>query len=105
MDQGLIDLDEDMRRFMPALANTPEWKLTPRRCFNHTCNFDGHGNFGGIRNIFADYGIAIWLPGVKPGSECNYNGVGPNLMAMYMMYATGTPINKLFRITISAASE
>ena len=97
IDQRLIDLDEDMRRFMPALANTPEWKLTPRRCFNHTCNFDGHGNFGGIRNIFADYGIAIWLPGVKPGSECNYNGVGPNLMAMYMMYATGTPINKLFQ--------
>lgn len=97
IDQRLIDLDEDMRRFMPALANTPEWQLTPRRCFNHTCNFDGHGNFGGIRNIFADYGIAIWLPGVKPGSECNYNGVGPNLMAMYMMYATGTPINKLFQ--------
>lgn len=97
MDQGLIDLDEDMRRFMPALANTPEWQLTPRRCFNHTCNFDGHGNFGGIRNIFADYGIALWLPGVQPGSECNYNGVGPNLMAMYMMYATGTPINKLFQ--------
>ena len=97
MDQGLIDLDEDMRRFMPALANTPEWQLTPRRCFNHTCNFDGHGNFGGIRNIFADYGIALWLPGVQPGSECNYNGVGPNLMAMYMMYATGIPINKLFQ--------
>ncbi len=97
IDQRLIDLDEDMRRFMPALANTPEWQLTPRRCFNHTCNFDGHGNFGGIRNIFADYGIALWLPGVQPGSECNYNGVGPNLMAMYMMYATGTPINKLFQ--------
>ncbi len=96
LDQKLMDLDEDMVRFMPALANSPEWKLTPRRCFNHSCNFDGHGNFGGIRNVFCEYGASCWLPGVRPGSECNYNGVGPNLMASYMMNATATPIDRLY---------
>ncbi|MEA4863531.1 MAG: serine hydrolase domain-containing protein [Victivallaceae bacterium] len=96
LDQKLIDLDENMVRFMPALANTPEKELTPRRCFNHTGGFSGHGNFGGIRNPLGDYGIACWLAGITPGRDCNYNGVGPNLMGMYMMNATATPIDKLF---------
>ncbi len=96
LDQGLMELDEDMSRFMPALAGTPEWKLTPRRCFNHTSNFTGHGNFGGIRNPLGEYGIACWLPVVKPGSAWSYNGVGPNLMGMYMMNATALPIDRLF---------
>ena len=96
LDQGLMDLDEDMSRFMPALAAVPEWKLTPRRCFNHTGGFSGHGNFGGIRNVMGDFEVAYWLPAARPGTECSYNGVGPNLMGMYMMNATATPIDRLF---------
>lgn len=96
MDQKLIGLDENMTRFMPALAAASDRGLTPRRCFNHTGGFSGHGNFGGIRNPLGDYGIASWFSGTVPGRECNYNGVGPNLMGMYMMNATAKPIDELF---------
>jgi len=96
LDQKLISMDENMARFMPILKSADGFTLTPRRCFNHTGGFNGHSNFGGERNVMGDYEVAYWLPAARPGTICEYNGVGSNLIGMYLMNATAIPIDKLF---------
>ena len=96
VDQGLIDPDESVARYLPAFAACADKVMTPRMCLTHTNGLSGHFGFGGLGNVFADDIQAWLLPMLRPGAIHEYNGEGYNLMGLYMMSATGKPIHELY---------
>ena len=92
-DQGLMEADEPMSRFMPVLASQDQ-VMTPRVCFTHV-----NGISRGLidsKDIFADHTYAGMLPVTELGATHVYNGNGYNLLGHYMQIASATALPRLF---------
>ena len=96
MDQGLIDLDDPVGKYLPDFPTEGEQMVTLRNCFTHTTGLAGHGEWGGMDNPWLDNVIANGIELLNPGKVTTYNGMGFDLAGKVMEIVSGKSIFRLF---------
>jgi len=95
VDQGLVDLDDPVDKFLPALRNIPVRKpLTIRHLYTHTNGLWGH--WGDDLNDFEEL-IADFYPYLKVGEFHSYNGAGYALGGKVIEAVSGEAIPQFFK--------
>ncbi|MCI0513811.1 beta-lactamase family protein [candidate division KSB1 bacterium] len=97
VDQGLIQIDDPVGKFLPDFPTEGEKVLTLRHCFTHTSGLSGHEEWGGLHNPWLDNVIANQLPELPVGKKHEYNGMGYDLAGKVMEIVSGKSIFRLMR--------
>lgn len=98
MDQGLIDPEMPIGKFLPDYPTTGDKAITFRQCFTHMSGIAGHGTYDGLWNPYLDNAFAVQkLPYVTPGLRHQYGGDGNNLAAKAMELIAGKPFIRLLQ--------
>ena len=95
VDQGLVNLDDPVSKFLPAFGGasvaTP---LTIRHLYTHTSGLEGH--WGDDLNDFDDV-IAGYYPYMKIGKQHEYNGAGAALGSKIVESITGEALPQFYK--------
>ena len=97
IDQGLIDLDDPVGKYLPDFPTNGENKITLRHCFTHTTGLDGHYEWGGVHNAWLDNVLLNGMGYLSPGKIHKYNGMGYDLAAKVMEVVSGKSIIRLMQ--------
>jgi hypothetical protein len=97
VDQGLIDIDDPVGKFLPDYPVIGDKVITLRHCFTHTTGLYGHEEWGGMHNPWLDNVIANGLEYLTPGKVHEYNGMGYDLAGKVMEIVSGKSIFRLMR--------
>ncbi|MBW8001354.1 MAG: beta-lactamase family protein [Planctomycetes bacterium] len=97
VDQGLINIDDPVGKYLPDFPVTGDKAITLRQCFTHTTGLSGHKEWGGMDNPWLENVIANGLDHLKPGKFHNYNGMGYDLAGKVMEVVSGKSIFRLMR--------
>jgi CubicO group peptidase (beta-lactamase class C family) len=97
VDQGLIDIDDPVGKFLPDYPLTGDKAITLRQCFTHTAGLYGHEEFSGLHNPWLENVISNSLEHLQPGKVHNYNGMGYDLAGRIMEIVSGKSIFRLMR--------
>ncbi len=97
VDQGLIGLDDPVKKYLPELDCKVETDLTIRHLFTHTNGFWGHGTWGADRNASLENVVGQYLPYLKVGKKKQYNGIGYAVAGKVMERVSGRAIPYLFQ--------
>jgi CubicO group peptidase (beta-lactamase class C family) len=89
VDQGLLDIDDPVGRFLTDFPTEGEKAITFRHCFTHTTGLTGHYEFGGMHNPWLENAIALGLEELPVGKVHEYNGMGYDLAGKAMEMAAG----------------
>jgi len=81
IDQGIIDLDDPVGKYLPGFPVEGDKVITLRHCFTHTTGLEGHYEWGGMHNP--------WLDSVIQ------NGMGYDLAGKVMESVSGKSIFRL----------
>jgi CubicO group peptidase (beta-lactamase class C family) len=95
MDQGLIDLDDPVGKYLPDFPVKGDKVITLRHCFTHTTGLEGHYEWGGMHNPWLDNVILNGMEYLTPGSIHKYNGMGYDLAGKVMEMVGGKSIFRL----------
>jgi len=95
VDQGLIEIDDPVGKFLPDFPVEGEKAITLRHCFTHTTGLYGHEEWGGLHNPWLDNVIANGLDLLDVGKVHNYNGMGYDLAGKVMEMVSGKSIFRL----------
>ena len=76
VDQGLVDLDDPVKKYLPQFDQPVETELTFRHLFTHTNGLWGHGTWGADWNSSLENVIGQYLPYLEVGKRREYNGIG-----------------------------
>ena len=79
VDQGLMDWDDPVGRYLPDFATEGPEVLRIRNLLDHTSGLSGHGLWGGVYNPYLDNVIANGAAYLHPGARHIYGGTGYNL--------------------------
>lgn len=96
MDQGLLNWDDPVGKYLPGFPVKGDKAITLRHCLTHTSGLDGHGNYGGMLNPYLDQVIADGLELTNPGRVVLYNGMGFDLAGKVMEVVGQRSIFRLF---------
>ncbi len=96
VDQGIIDLDAPVSRYLPELKESGNDKLTVRHLFTHTSGLQFAGEWASDWNYALENQIAQLLPSVNVGGSFAYHRVGYALAGKIMERITGLAIPYLF---------
>jgi hypothetical protein len=97
VEQGLIQIDDPVGKFLPDFPTEGEKVLTLRHCFTHTSGLSGHEEWGGLHNPWLDNVIANQVPELPVGKKHEYNGMGYDLAGKVMEIVSGKSIFRLMR--------
>jgi len=97
IEQGLIDLDDPVGKYLPDFQVTGDKVITLRQCFTHTAGLWGHEEWGGVHNPWMDNLISNILKELTVGKKHEYNGMGYNLAGKVMEIVSGKSIFRLIR--------
>jgi len=97
LEQGLIDLDDPVGKYLPDFPISGEKAITLRQCFVHTTGLWSHEEWGGVHNPWLDNAIAQLLPELPVGRRHEYNGMGYDLAGKVMEIVSGKSIFRLFQ--------
>lgn len=97
VDQGLIEIDDPVGKFLPDYPVSGDKVITLRHCFTHTTGLYGHEEWGGMHNPWVDNVIANGLECLMPGKVHEYNGMGYDLAGKVMEIVSGKSIFRLMR--------
>jgi hypothetical protein len=97
VDQGLIEIDDPVGKFLPDFPVSGDKVITLRQCFTHTTGLYGHEEWGGMHNPWLDNVIANGLEHLTPGKVHEYNGMGYDLAGKVMEIVSGKSIFRLMR--------
>jgi CubicO group peptidase (beta-lactamase class C family) len=97
VDQGLIDIDDPVGKFLPDFPTEGDKAITLRQCFTHTTGLQGHAEWGGVHNPWLDNVIANNLRFLPVGQVHIYNGMGYDLAGKVMEIVSGKSIFRLMR--------
>lgn len=97
VDQGLINIDDNVGKFLPEFETGKPNSLTLRNCFTHTSGLFGHGAWGGVQNPWMDNSVASLIPSLPVNKIHLYNGIGYNLAGKVMEIVSNKSIFRLFR--------
>ncbi len=95
LDQGLIDLDDAIGKYLIGFPTEGDKIVTLRHCFTHTTGLRGGGRWGSIRNPWLDNVILNGLDYLVPGQRYQYTGLGINLAGKVMEAVSGRNILRL----------
>lgn len=95
LDQGLIELDDPVGKFLPDFPVEGDKAITFRHCFTHTTGLTGHWEWGGVHNPWLDNVIANGLPYLTPGKLYIYNGMDYDLAGKAMEIVSGKSVIRL----------
>jgi len=96
-DQGLIEIDDPVGKFLPDFPVKGDKAITLRHCFTHTTGLYGHAEWGGLHKPWLENTISNYLEYLTPGKVHNYNGMGYNLAGKVMEVVSGKSIFRLMR--------
>ncbi len=96
VDQGIVDLDAPVGRYLPELSGQGNDKLTVRHLFTHTTGFSFAGEWASDWNPALENQIAHCLPSVDVGASFSYHRVGYALAGKIMERLTGRAVPYLF---------
>lgn len=97
VDQGLIEIDDPVGKFLPDYPVSGDKVITFRHCFTHTTGLHGHEEWGGMHNPWLDNVIANGIEHLTPGKVHEYNGMGYDLAGKVMEIVSGKSIFRLMR--------
>jgi CubicO group peptidase (beta-lactamase class C family) len=97
VDQGLIEIDDPVGKFLPDFPVKGDKAITLRHCFTHTTGLYGHAEWRGLHNPYLENTIANYLEYLTPGKVYSYNGMGYNLAGRVMEVVSGKSIFRLMR--------
>jgi CubicO group peptidase (beta-lactamase class C family) len=95
VDQGLINIDDPVGKYLPDFPIEGDKVVTLRHCFTHTTGLEGHYKWDGMHNPWLDNVIANGLSSLKPGKIHQYNGMGYDLAGKVMEVVSGKSIFRL----------
>jgi len=96
VDQGLIGLDDAVKKYLPELDVEVETPLTMRHLFTHTNGFAWHGEWGSDWNHALENYLGHCLPYIKVGKAFEYNRLGYALAGKVMERLSGRAMPHLF---------
>jgi len=96
VDQGLIGLDDPVKKHLPELEVETETPLTIRHLFTHTTGLAWHGEWGSDWNPALENYLGHCLPYVKVGKNFEYNRLGYALAGKVMERVSGRAMPDLF---------
>ncbi|TSA30643.1 MAG: class A beta-lactamase-related serine hydrolase, partial [Ignavibacteriales bacterium] len=96
VDQGIIDLDAPVNRYLPEIKGSGNDKLTVRHLFTHTSGLQFAGEWASDWNYSLENQIDQLLPSVNVGESFAYHRVGYALAGKIMERVTGRSIPYLF---------
>ena len=106
VDQGIIDLDSPVGRYLPELNEIANNKLlTVRHLFNHTSGLQFAGEWASDWNLALENQVAQVLPSVDIGVSFAYHRVGYALAGRIIESITGQSIPYLFQEYIFSPLE
>lgn len=97
VDQGIIDLDAPIGRYLSELDGIADNKLTIRHLLTHTSGLYFAGEWASDWDNALENQIAHVLPTVDVGGSFAYNRVGYAITAKIMERITGRAVPYLFR--------
>ncbi len=97
VDQGLINIDDPIGKFLPDFPVEGDQTLTLRHCFTHTSGLWSHEEWGGIHNPWLDNVVSNTLKDLSIGKVYEYNGMGYDLAGKVMEIVSGKSLIRLFR--------
>jgi CubicO group peptidase (beta-lactamase class C family) len=95
IDQGIIDLDDPVGKYLPDFPVEGDKVITLRHCFTHTTGLEGHYEWGGMHNPWLDNVILNGIDYLSPGKIHKYNGMGYDLAGKVMEVVSGKSIFRL----------
>jgi len=95
VNQGLVNLDDPVAKFLPAFSGVPvPTPLTVRHLYTHTNGLQGH--WGDDLNDFDDV-IAGYYPFMEVGKRHEYNGAGLALGSKIVESITGEALPQFYK--------
>ncbi len=95
VDQGLIDIDDPVGKYLADFPTEGDKVVTLRQCFTHTTGLSGHEEWGGLHNPWLENVIANQLEHLPVGRVHEYNGMGYDLAGRVMEVVTGKSVFRL----------
>jgi len=92
IDQGLIDIDDPIGKFLPDFPTSSDKVITIRNCLTHTTSLDVDPLFdfgGGVEKPYLENIVANGLEYLKPGKVVLYNSTGFDLAGKVMEIVSG----------------
>lgn len=96
VDQGLVDLDAPVSRYLPELGSENGNRLTVRHLFTHLSGLHIAGEWASDWNMSLENQIGQLLPTVEVGKTFSYHRVGYALAGKIMERMTGRTVPALF---------
>ncbi|MBN1153882.1 beta-lactamase family protein, partial [candidate division KSB1 bacterium] len=96
VDQGLLNLDEPIERYLPELGAVTNTKLTIRHLLNHTADLGWHGEWASDFNSALENYLAHCRPYLNVGSVFEYNRGGYAVTGKILERLTGKAVPYLF---------
>ncbi|QDU32052.1 putative periplasmic esterase [Poriferisphaera corsica] len=78
--EGLIDVEDALGLYLKGFAREGEKMMSVRMCMMHSAGTEGHGNYGGMGNLWFEENVKGMLPSLEPGVRVKYNGLSLNLV-------------------------
>ncbi len=97
VDQGIIDIDDPVGKYLPGFAIEGEGVITLRHCFYHTIGYMGHGSYGGVMQPWHDSTLSLLAKRQSVGKYHIYNGLGYNLAGKVMEVVAGKSVFRLMK--------
>jgi len=95
VDQGLIEIDDPVGKFLPDFPLEGEHAPTLRGCFTHTMGLWGHQEWGGMHNPYLENVTATAMTRLPVGEVHSYTGMGYDLAGKVMEVVSGKSIFRL----------
>ncbi|QQE09973.1 beta-lactamase family protein [Planctomycetota bacterium] len=96
-EQGMIELDEPIGKYIDGFPIEGEKAMTVRQCMMHLAGTDGHVNYGGMPNLWFDDCVRGMLPFTYPGEKYHYNGLSLNIVGRACELASGESFPRLMQ--------
>ncbi len=100
VDQGIIDLDAPVAKYLPELLVEGNEKLTVRRLLNHTNGLHNSGEWASDWNVALENQITHMLPSINIGETFSYHRAGYALAGKIMERVSGRAVPYLFQENI-----
>lgn len=97
VDQGIVELDEFVGKYLSELNDSGIYKLKVRHLFNHTNGLHFAGEWASDWNYSLENQIAHVLPSVDVGKTFSYHRAGYAIAGKIMERITGRAIPYLFQ--------
>jgi CubicO group peptidase (beta-lactamase class C family) len=99
VDQGILQIDDPVGKYLPDVPLTGPNAITLRHCFTHTAGLDyfAHGICGGMHNSWLENTLLHMIEDDIVGISHAYNGMGYDLAGKVMEVVSGKSIFRLFR--------